>query len=215
VLQSIQRSLARLEAVPLADLVKETSRIVPSLADELGRSVPVLTGADAGLLLAPCWAAPVRDILVQCFKNALYHGIEAPEERIRLGKTPEGQIRVEAARAGDSLELSVSDDGRGLALDSLRKSLHAEGQSDEALAERIFDSGVSTATEVGLIAGRGVGLDVVRSVLRARGGDVAVRFTAEERDGHRACAFVILLPAQAVLAEVRSASPSYPPRAAE
>ena len=215
VLRSVRSSLDRLNAVPLADLVKETSRIVPSLADELGRSVPVLTGVDAGLLLAPCWVAPVRDILVQCFKNALYHGIEAAEDRVRLGKTSEGQIRVEAERTGDSVELRVSDDGRGLALDSLRQMLHWADQSDEALAERVFESGVSTAAEVGLVAGRGVGLDVVRSMLRARGGDVAVRFTAEARDGHRACTFVIQLPPQAVLAEARRTTPSYPPRAAE
>ncbi|HET7541059.1 MAG TPA: AAA family ATPase [Polyangiaceae bacterium] len=214
-LERVRGALDRLEAVPLAELVKETSRIVPSLASELHLSVPVLTCVDAGLLLTPSWAAPVRDILVQCFKNALYHGLEAPEERARLGKSSEGRIFVHVERADDSLEISVSDDGRGLALDALRQKLGAWGQSDEALAERIFESGVSTAAEVGLVAGRGIGLDIVRSLLRARGGDVVVRFSGQAQHGHRACSFVIVLPTHAVLTGARGASPSYPPRAAE
>lgn len=213
--QRIRGALERLEATPLADLVKETSRMVPSLAHELGLSIPLLTGVDTELLLAAGWAAPVRDILVQCFKNALSHGIEAPEVRAHLGKKNEGLIRVEVERAGDAVEIHISDDGRGLALGALRQKLGAAGDSDEALAERVFDSGVSTAEEVGLVAGRGVGLDVVRSLLRARGGEVAVRFRGAEQGGFRPCSFVIVLPPGALANPGRGRTPSYPPRAAE
>jgi predicted ATPase/HPt (histidine-containing phosphotransfer) domain-containing protein/PAS domain-containing protein len=216
VLRRVRASLGGLDALSLADLVKETSRIVPSLAKELGRSVPTLIVSDEErALLTADWVQPMRDVLVQSFKNALYHGIEAPEERASSGKTREGHIRVDARRVGAAFEISIADDGRGLALGALRRRLNTPTDSDEAIAERIFEPGVSTAEEVGLVAGRGIGLDVVRSLLRARGGDVTLRFVGEEREGYRPCAFLVRLPGSAAQSDAARHRPSYPPAAAE
>ncbi len=214
VLHRIRASLDRLDGVPFVDLVKETSRIVPSLAVELDRSVPLVHASDQGQLLAGDWVQPIRDILVQCFRNALYHGIEPREARAAVGKTPEGHIQVALSEADGSIEIQISDDGRGLALGSLRQTFGRDDVDDRRLADHIFESGVSTAREVGLVAGRGVGLDIVRSLLRSRGGDVAVRFTGDEREGYRPFAFVLVLPESALLNDA-AAHPSYPPRAAE
>ena len=149
----------------------------------------------------------LKDVLVQCFRNSLYHGIEMPDVRRRASKDAQGQIELRAQRRADSLELEICDDGAGLALDILRKKEHGGSLNDEALAERIFESGLSTAEEVGQIAGRGVGLDIVRSNLRGCGGDAFVRFTGEAIQGRRPFALVLVLPAKAMLAatsEVRA-----------
>ena len=214
--RNIRAALERLEGVALSELIRDTSRIVPSLAVELGRSVPQIDAGQADVLLSKPWAQPLRDVLVQCFRNSLYHGIEARDERVASGKTPQGQIRITSALLGDGLELQVCDDGRGLALQLLRQRTNGSALDDEGVAEHIFTSGVSTAREVSQVAGRGVGLDVVRALLRERGGDVHVRFSGPERGGYRPFALVLRLP-RAALADGRSTSlrPSRPPAAAE
>src|SRR5205085_5394116 len=95
-LEQSKSSLERARAVPLADLVKETSRMLPSLAKELGKSVPLVDCQDHGLVLTRQWADVVKDIFVHAFRNALAHGIEAADERTARGKNPQGTLRLRA-----------------------------------------------------------------------------------------------------------------------
>lgn len=215
--ESLRSVLVRRDGVLLADIVKETSRIVPSLAVELGKAVPVVAAEHAGLLLTSGWVQPLRDVLIQCFRNAVYHGIEPRAVRESAGKADHGQIHVRAHHHADAVEIHLSDDGRGLPLAALRRLSGAPELTDEELAERVFDSGVSTASEIGHTAGRGVGLDLSRALLRKRGGDIVVYFTGEERDGFRPFSFLIRLPGAAALndRERTSNRPSWTPNAAE
>jgi predicted ATPase/HPt (histidine-containing phosphotransfer) domain-containing protein len=212
-LPELRRILARLEQTSVLRLVEETRPMLPSLAAELGKPAPAVITQQAEAQLPNDWAGPVKDALVQCFRNSLYHGIEMPDERERAGKPAKGRIQICARSTLSALEVEVSDDGRGLSLQKLRQRPGNQTLSDEALAEQIFLSGVSTAESVGRVAGRGVGLDIVRASLRSRGGDAFVRFTAEERGGYRPFALVILMPKSALglrsdeRASFRSASP--------
>ncbi len=198
-LADVARVLRRLEGTSLTELVLETSRIVPSLAQELGKATPVVACTGAALVLTKDWANTVRDILVQCFRNALFHGLEAETVRVAQGRPGAGKITLDAQLTADGFEMRIGDDGRGLALAALRERAKRDDLGDERLAEIIFESGVSTAREVGLIAGRGVGLDIVRALLRNGGGDVNVHFTAPERDGFRPFELVLRLPNVAVV----------------
>ena len=120
VVERIRASLRRLHAVPLAELVKETSRMFPSLAEELEKSVPVVECQDQRTVLNQEWAEVMRDVLVQSFRNALAHGIESREERQAASKKPQGLLRLHSEKVEDGLRIHLSDDGKGLALDSAR-----------------------------------------------------------------------------------------------
>jgi predicted ATPase/HPt (histidine-containing phosphotransfer) domain-containing protein len=196
-LGQIKSSLDRLRAVPLAELVKDTSRMFPSLADELCKSVPLVECQDQGIVLEHRWAEVVREALVHAFRNALAHGIETADDRTARGKNPQGAVRMRAERNGDAVVVRLSDDGKGLAVDQLRAQTGRPQASDEELAEAIFASGISTAKVVSRVAGRGVGMDLIRSSVRKLGGEVDIVFTAERAEGYRPFELVLSLPSTA------------------
>ena len=117
------------------------------------------------------------DPLLHVLRNAVDHGIEAPQERERLGKPAEGLLRIAFSREGDSVLVQVSDDGRGFDLDRIRSVAHARGllAEDEERTERELlqlsvRPGFSTRETATQISGRGVGMDVVqRAVLDLKG----------------------------------------------
>jgi predicted ATPase/HPt (histidine-containing phosphotransfer) domain-containing protein len=199
-LAELRAILARLDVTSVLSLVDEMRSMLPGLAAELGKPVPAVLTQHAEAQLCGDWARLVRDILVQCFRNSIYHGIEAPHVRELAGKPARGtiQISVHGHSHPSDWVLEIFDDGRGLALETLRDRTGHRGLSDEELAQQIFLSGVSTAETIGPVAGRGIGLDIVRAGLQARGGDARVRFTGEERDGHRPFVLAIVLPKSAV-----------------
>jgi chemotaxis protein histidine kinase CheA len=135
----------------------------------------------------------LRKILLQVGRNALVHGIEDAEERAAIGKPDTGTITLlfNETPESDQLSFMIYDDGRGLDLNKLREKAgrilgdtrKASTLNDEDLADLIFSPGVSTVDMVTVDAGRGVGLDVVRTSVRDRGGEIVVgtepgRYTA-------------------------------------
>ena len=120
----------------------------------------------------------LREPLLHLVRNAVAHGLESPEERERLGKPPEGRVTLSARLRGSRVEVTVDDDGRGLDLAALRERARARGlkvpEEDEEAARLVFEAGLSTAAEVTQVAGRGVGLDVVRMHVEGLRGGVEV-----------------------------------------
>ena len=114
-------------------------------------------------------------------RNAIDHGVEAPDGREAAGKEPTARIGIEAFQRGNHVVIAVSDDGRGIDAEALRQRAEARGlvRPDEVLSEKetldlVFLPGLSTAAEVTGTSGRGVGMDVVRANLTALGGIVDV-----------------------------------------
>lgn len=199
-LSQIKECLARLRAAPLAELVRSTSRMFPSLAQELERAVPAVECSDdVGIVLRGDASVVMRDVLVQAFRNSLAHGIESEAERRAAGKEPRGLVRIRAERQPGAVQICLSDDGRGLPVDALRGRSGGRAQGDEELAELAFAQGVSTAREVSALAGRGVGMDLMRASLRRLGGDLRLRFTGEGQRGQRPFELVVWLPESALL----------------
>ncbi|MBC7643481.1 MAG: chemotaxis protein CheW, partial [Thermoleophilia bacterium] len=125
----------------------------------------------------------LSDPLVHLVRNSLDHGLETPEERIAAGKDPTGTLDISATTEGGNVIIRVRDDGRGMNPQMIRDRAVARGVvtaeagrvlSDEAAFDLCFAPGFSTRAEANDISGRGVGLDVVRSSVRALGGDVLV-----------------------------------------
>jgi len=170
---------------PLADALVSLPRMVRDLAKTLGKQVQLdVVGR----------ATPVdRDILrrleaplIHVLRNAIDHGIEPPREREASGKAPWGTIRIEAMHRGGLLAISISDDGAGVPLQAVRQRLIEEGHCSPAEAEQLSSPallnwlehpGFSTARTVTEVSGRGIGLDVVRSMVTEVGGSLRLQST--------------------------------------
>ncbi|MCB1134865.1 MAG: hybrid sensor histidine kinase/response regulator, partial [Chlamydiia bacterium] len=167
---------------PFVDGVGGFTRMVRDLARSLDKQVELVirgrkTPVDRDIIEK--LDAPLTHIL----RNAVDHGIESPEERARLGKNPTGSIRLEARHRAGILSITVSDDGRGVDTESIRKKVMERGLVKQELAsdlspsellEFLFLPGFSTADTVTEVSGRGVGLDVVQSVVQEVGGRIRI-----------------------------------------
>ena len=137
------------------------------------------------------------DPLVHLLRNAVDHGIEAPAERKRRKKSPEGEIVLAAVRERSSVAISISDDGRGIdRVQILEKAKregvvgpHVESLSDDQLLRVLARPGFSTAEAVTNVSGRGVGIDVAMTRIRALGGSIEIR-----TEPGKGTAFVLRLP---------------------
>lgn len=169
--------------VPLSSVFEAFPRAVRELANAQGKQIELIVentnaGVDRSMV------SDVRDALVHLIRNAVDHGVEAPELRETLGKPPIAHISLRARADGDMLAVEVEDDGRGIDPNRLRqvavqRRLMSETQS-LALSERealelIFRPGFTTREEVSELSGRGVGMDVVKRKVEALGGSVSVQ----------------------------------------
>ncbi|WP_206352172.1 hybrid sensor histidine kinase/response regulator [Tautonia rosea] len=163
---------------PLADGVRGFPRMVRDVARQLGKKVRFevvgeRTGVDRDIL--DRLEAPLNHLI----RNALDHGLELPEERIATGKPAEGMVLLEGRHQAGMLHLTVSDDGRGLDPERLRAKVVERGLAGAAMAAQMTDAelfeflflpGFSTKGQVTELSGRGVGLDVVQSMVQSVGG---------------------------------------------
>ncbi|QDE86416.1 hybrid sensor histidine kinase/response regulator [Myxococcus xanthus] len=167
-------------------------RAARDVARSLGRQVRLEIHGGA-LELDRSLLQGLREPLLHLVRNAVAHGLESAEERQRLGKPDEGRLTLSARLKGSRVEVTVDDDGRGLDLGALREQARARGlrvpESDEETARLVFLAGLSTATQVTQVAGRGVGLDVVRMHVEGLRGSVEVA----TRPGQGTC-FVLDVP---------------------
>ncbi|MHB1224124.1 MAG: hybrid sensor histidine kinase/response regulator [Gemmatimonadaceae bacterium] len=178
----VAEELQRLRLRPFAEAVEGLPRTVRDVAAASGRLVALeLAGTEIEADRAVIDI--LREALLHLVRNAVDHGIEPSDERVRLGKPPEGTVRVVATLRGADLRVTVHDDGRGLDTEAVRRQLAARGmpvpESEGELAEVLFLGGFSTRRETTTISGRGVGLDAVRSAVHRARGSVRVRWTAD------------------------------------
>ena len=177
---ALHEALGRMRLAPLRRLFASLPRQAREMAEALGKSVDLsISGEDVALDKAILDG--LYEPLVHVLRNAVDHGVEAPESRLAAGKPARGRIRVSAEPRGDAVDILVEDDGAGLDLARIRAVAAARGlvAADEALsdaeaADLIFASGFSTARKLTEISGRGVGLDAVRAAMTRLGGRVRV-----------------------------------------
>ena len=187
-----KKQLSAMRQTPVGRLFARLTTAIESEARRSGRAVIVRTrGADetidrriAEQLVEPC---------LQLVRNAVAHGIELPEARAALGKPPSGTISLDARKLGNRLSVAIEDDGAGVdvadvrarALDAgLVTPAIAEAADDDTLLSLLFVPGFSTRESSDLLAGRGIGLEIARSVVQRMGG--AVRLSSQAGRGFRA-----------------------------
>lgn len=191
----LSAELVNLRMVPVERLLQRASRAGRSAAAATRREIDIVLSGD-GLLLDRSISDAMADPLVHLVRNAVDHGIESHEERIKLGKSPRGKVTIEARTFQGQTKITVTDDGRGLdpaiIADAARRlGVVAPDMSikPEQCLRLLFRPGFSTALEVSGVSGRGVGLDVVETQVEELGG--AVRVASEIGQG---CSFEISLP---------------------
>ncbi|HEX8925537.1 MAG TPA: chemotaxis protein CheA, partial [Terriglobales bacterium] len=180
VLNDLQRSVMKIRMVPVEQLFRRFPRMVRDTAQRCNKQVNLqVTGQDTDLdkSLLDAIAEPLTHIV----RNAVSHGIESPAEREAAGKPVAGTITLDAYHQANQLIVEVSDDGRGVDVEKVKTKGVRNGvvghdeaarMSDSEILDLIFRPGFSTADEITEISGRGVGLDVVRSVLHRLKGTV-------------------------------------------
>ena len=199
-IEAIHVLLSSTEAVSLEHLTKKTSRMFPSMADELEKLEPAVLVTGDPVWFSFGFASIFNDAMIHLFRNSLDHGIERPQERESLGKPEQGTITLNATATPEGISLELYDDGAGLDLERLRGSRpERQNLSDEETAELIFASGVSTAKAVSNISGRGVGMDAVRVFLEQRKCSIHIELLKENAQPTRKGTpfkFVIFIPKQ-------------------
>jgi two-component system chemotaxis sensor kinase CheA len=179
-LREVRQGAERLRLVAAAVLFTPLERAARDAAGAQGKQVAfVASGGD--LRLDADVLAAVQGALLQAVRNAVAHGIEREDERRAAGKPPAGQVRIEVTRRGRRVTFACRDDGRGVDFDAVdrvarKQGLLAAGEdaSREALIGKLLAGGISTSGTLSEVAGRGVGLDVVREAMQRLGGEVKV-----------------------------------------
>jgi signal transduction histidine kinase len=169
---------------PLDALLRQVERFTRETAKDLAKEVEFEAVATPLSRVPPALAQLLREAVPQLVRNAVVHGIESADERLRAGKSAAGRIRVVVEpREDDLVAVSVWDDGRGICADTLRHELVALGRkskeevaqmNDREVVAQLFEPGFSTATAVNRHAGRGVGLDLIRALLTRLGASLRV-----------------------------------------
>ena len=185
---AVRRTLRLLDTESFGEALSGPLESLPSLAKELGKLAPMVTIDDNGYRLRRHASAALRDVFMHLLRNSVDHGIEPADERVAAGKREAGTIELEVGVDAGALQLTLSDDGRGLALARIRAIAAERGWiasteaiDDEAVAALIFRGGFSTAKAVTEVSGRGVGMDAVKEMLEREHGRIELRFTDDRR----------------------------------
>jgi chemosensory pili system protein ChpA (sensor histidine kinase/response regulator) len=201
--RELQRDLMRVRMVPFASLSERLFRVARQTAKETDKRVnlDIRGGAvEIDRSVLERMAAPFEHLL----RNAIVHGIEPRARRLDAGKEETGELLVQVGQQGNEVQIRFADDGAGLDLARIRAKAASNGMladdgqaGDLDVAELIFEPGFSTADSLTELAGRGVGMDVVRSEARALGGRVEVASEAG-----KGAAFTIHLPLTLAVTQV-------------
>jgi two-component system, chemotaxis family, sensor kinase CheA len=182
VLNDLQHSVMKIRMVPVDQLFRRFPRIVRDVGRHCGKEVELLirggqTDLDKSILDA------IAEPLTHLVRNAIGHGLETAEERVRAGKRPQGTLRLGAYHQGNQVVIEVSDDGAGIDSEKVRQRAlsqrlltaeQAARLSEAETLDLILQPGFSTAEEITELSGRGVGLDVVQSVLGRLKGTIQI-----------------------------------------
>jgi two-component system, chemotaxis family, sensor kinase CheA len=182
VLDELHKCVLKIRMVPVEQLFRRFPRVVRDIAKQCGKDVALEiagknTDLDKSILDA------LAEPLMHLIRNAVDHGIEPAEQRVAAGKPARGTLYLNAYHQGTQVVIEVRDDGDGIDLQRVRahavrkgliKAEEAERLTDQDALNLIFESGFSTSDEVTSVSGRGVGMDVVRSVLDRLKGTVNI-----------------------------------------
>jgi len=181
----LEQDVRNLQLLPFSNIFNLFPRTVRDIAKQQKKEVDfIITGGD--VLVDRKILEEIKDPISHLLRNAIDHGLETPEERVRAGKPPQGKLHLKGAVEGNQITIEVTDDGRGLNLETIGASAVRKGlitpaelalMTPDEIEQLIFRHGFSTkaSTEVSEISGRGVGLDVVKETIERLQGQIKVQ----------------------------------------
>ncbi len=201
-LQEFQHRVGEIRLQKIGELFNRFPRSIRDLAKEQGKKIQVvLEGVDVSI--DKTVIESLFDPMLHLVRNGVDHGIELPAERLALGKPEKATLNLQAERFGDSVKITIQDDGRGIEPSKIRDTLkrkqlmndlEIQSLSEHQLIQQLFRPGFSTQVTVSHISGRGVGLDVVKSTVEKLGGNIVV-----ESEVGVGTAFILTLPISVAL----------------
>jgi len=200
----LQDEITQARMVPIGNLYTRLSRTARDAAKAVGKKVELaLSGADTEL--DNNIIQQISDPLIHLVRNAVAHGLEREDERYQTGKSDHGNVAVRAYHRGNHIYIEVEDDGRGIDYEKVRRTAveigvtspeGAAAMTDGDLLDLLFQPGFSTAPRKTELAGRGVGLDVVRSNLALLNGEIEV-----ETEKNRGTRFTLKVPLTLIISQ--------------
>jgi ligand-binding sensor domain-containing protein/signal transduction histidine kinase len=178
--------------------ITSLQNLVKSLSRDLNKKIELVDNDFEAGIIPYRYRLTTRQILIQLIRNSVYHGIESVEERKKAGKNPSGRIEISSFKDNGSFGFRLIDDGRGIQVNKLREKAKESGKwseaelkswTDQKVAETIFCTGISTLESANLVAGRGVGMDLVKEKIDNAGGEIILNY----QEG-QSCEFVITMP---------------------
>ncbi|KZE32730.1 chemotaxis protein CheA [Crenobacter luteus] len=178
----LQNAVMKTRMQPVGRLFQKYPRLARDLARQLGKEVElVISGEETEL--DKTMIEDLNDPLVHLVRNAVDHGIELPADRVAAGKKPQALVQLTAEQVGDHILIEITDDGRGMNADALRRKAIEKGLIDAETAnsldekqclQLIFLPGFSTKDQISSVSGRGVGMDVVRTNIQKLNGRIDI-----------------------------------------
>lgn len=218
-LAQVRDTASQLRLVPASAVFAPLRRTARNTAQTLGKQVDFVTDGGEHRLDAHVLAA-VRDALLQLVRNAVAHGIEAPAMRAEAGKPTLGKVSLQVHRRGNRVAFACQDDGGGFDVAALRRAVVVRGLVSAAAAEALHSEdvfrlllrggGISTSSAVTEVAGRGIGLDVVRETSSKLKAEVAMRTAPGAGSTVEISVPVSLLSLSAVIVQSGGLSASLP-----
>ena len=209
---NLHDAVTKVRMVPIERVFNRFPRLVRDLSKELGKDIELeMTGEETEVDRTVI--DEIGDPLIHLIRNSIDHGIELPENRVKIGKPEMGKVILKSYPDGNNVVIEVEDDGKGIDCSAIRKKAVEKGIIDERQIETmtdeesinlLFEAGFSTSDSVSDVSGRGVGLDVVKSKIESINGNIEVQ--TGENIGSR---FIIRIPLtlaiiQALLIKVSS-----------
>jgi chemotaxis protein histidine kinase CheA/CheY-like chemotaxis protein len=194
---TLQEHIRRVRMMAIGRLFGRLEAPVRELARREGKQLRFITAGEE-TEIDKAVVERIAEPLLHLVRNAVAHGIEPPDARARASKPPAGTLTLSARHEGDAVEIQVADDGQGIDVEAVRKTVatarrltadETAGLDEKSLFDALFEPGVSTRVGADELAGRGVGLDAVREAIARLGGQVRV-----SSEAGRGATFTVRLP---------------------
>lgn len=165
-------------------LIRSLKRFINQISQEKDIQVKLKTSKFDNSVIPSKYRIIIKNIIIQLVRNSIYHGVENTEERLKNNKNKQATIELSCYETEDSICIKVRDDGRGLQVTQLREKAVASGiwnsaevnnWDEQQVYHSIFTPGISTAKDVNMTAGRGVGMDVIKNKLDEINGIIKIR----------------------------------------